>query len=277
MVRRASIRQITFWRLMAAAIMPRSPFTRSAARRYFGRLSCSSLVQARCRSITVLPSDDVNQSGVLTPDQVNNYKALMCHIHHIIEELINVPAGEPPNHLLIFIHGGLNTQQDALDRAREDIPAMMQAPLDPRFISGSKIFPLFYIWPSGFFDSYADATLNYAQGEYGTPLRQVEAPLYFGTDLAETVAHAPLDLVKSVRRFADTFFGAGDEPAGWGCGLDATHFGCDELGALNSILCTPPFIWGLLRYDWFRSRPSTLAPARGKTWSRVLASASQNM
>jgi hypothetical protein len=170
---------------------------------------------------------------VLTQYQVDNYNALMCHIHRIIAELISVPPGTPPNHLVIFIHGGLNTQQVSLSRARKDIPEMTQSQPNPAFMKGGKLFPLFYIWPSGFFDSYADATLNYTQGEYGAPLRQAEAPLYFGTDLAETVARAPLDLLKSVRRFGDTFFGAGEEPAGWGCSVDRTHFGCNHLGPLE--------------------------------------------
>src|SRR6516165_2513849 len=47
------------------------------------------------------------------------------------------------------------------------------------------------------------------------------------------MAHAPLDMLKSVRRFGDTFLGAEEEESGWGCRVDPTHFGCNRLGTLE--------------------------------------------
>jgi hypothetical protein len=107
---------------------------------------------------------------------------------------------------------------------------MINQPLNSDFMSGSQIFPLFYIWPSGFFDSYADAIVNYSQGEYDSPLRRAGTPLYVITDLAQTVSRAPLEMVKSLRRFSDAYLGTTDEPSHWGCTFDTAHFGCDQLG-----------------------------------------------
>jgi pimeloyl-ACP methyl ester carboxylesterase len=173
---------------------------------------------------------------MLTKDQISNYKALDCHVQHIIEELTHSPAGSLPKHLVIFIHGGLVTQKDALKQAARDIPMMRrQSLMDPTLMSDGELFPLFFLWPSGFSDSYVDATLNYSQGEYNRPLRPVESPLYFATDVATTVARVPLDLIKSIQRFGGTYLAPnnGLSDWGWGCGqdIDPNHFGCNNLGS----------------------------------------------
>jgi hypothetical protein len=167
----------------------------------------------------------------LSQDEVNRYTALECHIHRIIQDLTSEPTH--PKHLVIFVHGGLVTPKEALVRALEDIPRMIDQKIDPAFMSGSQIFPLFYIWPSGFFDSYVDAMVNYSQGEFDSSLRRAGTPLYVGTDLAKTASQAPLELAKSLRRFSDAYLGTSDEPAQWGCDLNAAHFGCDQLGPLQ--------------------------------------------
>jgi hypothetical protein len=174
------------------------------------------------------PPLSIDPTGI-SGAQYNNYVALDCHVGRIIHELMADPAH--PRHLVIFVHGGLVTRSDALTRALEDIPLMAKHTTpDPAFMSGEAIFPLFYIWPSGFADSYADATVNYAQGEYDAPLRRAGTPLYFATDLAETVSRAPLELVKSIKRFSDAYLGTDDQPSEWGCSLDTAHFGCNYVG-----------------------------------------------
>ena len=165
----------------------------------------------------------------LSDEQYNDYVALDCHLNRIIQALTADPTH--PQHLVIFVHGGLVKRNDALTRALQDIPLMQKhTTLDPAFMSGAAIFPLFYVWPSGFTDSYLDATINYAQGEYDMPLRRAGTPLYLATDLAETVSRAPLEIVKSMKRFSDAYLGTDDEPSDWGCRLDTAHFGCNYLG-----------------------------------------------
>src|SRR5215831_2571973 len=50
---------------------------------------------------------------ILTTDQISNYDALDCQVKHVIEELTHSPVGCLPKHLVIFIHSGLVTQEDA--------------------------------------------------------------------------------------------------------------------------------------------------------------------
>jgi hypothetical protein len=63
---------------------------------------------------------------ILTTDQISNYNALDCQIKHIIEELTKSEVGHLAKHLVILIHGGLVTQEDALKQAARDIPTMLR-------------------------------------------------------------------------------------------------------------------------------------------------------
>ena len=171
--------------------------------------------------------------------QVREHIALMAQIDRIIDQLDH-PVNGVPQHLVIFIHGGLVSQEESLARAIKDAPDMINDrrafdPLGsngggngPILMKGSKIFPLFLNWPSGPLDTYGDSVLDYEQGKYSTDRhRHLEAPIYVATDAADIFAHAPLDLVKSIHRF----FGAHHlfTNVETSCQIDP-HFGCDDMG-----------------------------------------------
>ena len=169
------------------------------------------------------------------PKQIDDYAALQCQIDRIIDALLKPQDGQP-QHLIIFIHGGLVGQQASLDRARADIPQMVfdkdafqDIPENPQgsgqydvLMRGGQIFPLFLNWPSGPFDTYGDAITDYEQGIYDGPVRHIETPLYLGNDIAEIMLRAPLDLVKSVHRFVGGHHELADEDQD--CGINE-HFG----------------------------------------------------
>jgi hypothetical protein len=190
------------------------------------------------------PISFVNQK--ITDDQIANYSALQCQIQKIVGLLTHPPNGKR-QHLVIFIHGGLVTQEVSLDRALSDIPLMIAdhdafKPV-PDLQSGGpsetlmkadEIFPLFLNWPSGFIDTYGDSVTEYEQGTYNNgPVRHLETPLYLGNDLAEVVVRAPLDLVKSVHRFVSTEHTLPTEDQG--CALD-DHYGCNQIGSFERPL-----------------------------------------
>lgn len=98
-------------------------------------------------------------------------------MHQHIKSLINTikQSGKKP---LIFIHGGLNSYQQSLERAVRDAG----------YINKEGIYyPVFIIWPSGI-DTYGDSLVNYFQGEWNTSYDRYSWPLRFGSDLIEMPA-----------------------------------------------------------------------------------------
>jgi hypothetical protein len=101
--------------------------------------------------------------------------------------------------LMLFIHGGLNSTDGTLDRAR----------YDTQKIINDCIFPIFLNWEAGFFTSYVDQILNVREGKrIDTPEidnqletdekyrilergKKLQFPLYIFSDLAEALARAP--------------------------------------------------------------------------------------
>ena len=182
----------------------------------------------------------------IDPKMINDFSALRCQINRIIDAL-DKPVNGRPQHLVIFIHGGLVDQKEALNYALGDIPKMISdtAALEdfsgnpegsgPHDIlmKGSRLFPLFLNWPAGFLETYGDAITNYEQGIYDGTEREVEAPIYLGNDVAEVGARAPLDLLKSVHRYA----GSEHELAypDQGC-MTNGHYGCNQIGIWQRAL-----------------------------------------
>lgn len=78
--------------------------------------------------------------------------------------------------LLIFIHGGMNSYKQSLERVERDLPEMMKDP---------DVYPIFVLWPSEMFDSYGDSIANYYQGSWDHPGYIFSVPFKFATDVIE--------------------------------------------------------------------------------------------
>src|SRR6201996_2726899 len=126
--------------------------------------------------------------ALITESQINNYSALECQIDRIINALTE-QMKKQPQHIMIFIHGGLNTPEDSLNNALNDLRLILKERPDNVLMKGQAIFPIFLNWPSGGLDSYEDYIVNYKQGAYGGEVRHLESPLYLGNDIAQTGAH----------------------------------------------------------------------------------------
>ncbi len=95
----------------------------------------------------------------------------------------NSRSAEPKKEILIFIHGGLNTNTTSLHRTKDL--------LYKKSLSSECRFPIFINWRSGPFSSYKDHLISIRQGTDGGLLAKATSPLYFATDIAQAAIGAP--------------------------------------------------------------------------------------
>jgi pimeloyl-ACP methyl ester carboxylesterase len=88
--------------------------------------------------------------------------------------------------VLIFIHGGLNTQTGTVERALDLM----------KVIPKEEYYPIFINWQSSLFSSYFDHLLYVRQGEswdgWGLVTTPVFVPVYFAADVARAITRAPI-------------------------------------------------------------------------------------
>ena len=94
----------------------------------------------------------------------------------------DAPVVGSKRRLLIFIHGGLNTQVGTIERAADLHKSIKEA----------GYFPIFVNWQSSLFSSYLDHLLYIRQGQDLGVLGMPLAPFYLLTDVARSVARAPV-------------------------------------------------------------------------------------
>jgi len=91
-------------------------------------------------------------------------------------------APDGTRRLLIFVHGGLNSYNQSLDRVNDLT----------RKISAAGYYPLFVNWDSGFKSSYLEHLFLVRQGEVDPVWGPVTFPLYLVADLGRAVTRAPV-------------------------------------------------------------------------------------
>jgi pimeloyl-ACP methyl ester carboxylesterase len=112
-------------------------------------------------------------------------KAAKAHVEKVIRQLECAREAarlDAPHEILLYVHGGLNTQVGALQRAAELYPAITADPSGPT--------PVFLNWQSSLLSSYYDHLMWIRQGKemcWG-PLM---APLVLLEDLGNAVLRAP--------------------------------------------------------------------------------------
>ena len=95
----------------------------------------------------------------------------------------NSHRDKPKKEILIFIHGGLNTNTTSLRRTKDL--------LFKKSLTNKCRFPIFINWRSGPFSSYKDHLISIRQGTDGGLLAKATSPLYFVTDIAQAAIGAP--------------------------------------------------------------------------------------
>jgi pimeloyl-ACP methyl ester carboxylesterase len=105
-------------------------------------------------------------------------------------------AGESGKDVLIFVHGGLVSFKDSMERTNllvqrydEDAPRRLD-----------NYYPIMINWDSDLGHSYGEHLFAVRQGEkwtggtWGT-VAALESPMYFGADLGRSVVRAPIDIL----------------------------------------------------------------------------------
>lgn len=129
----------------------------------------------------------------LQGDAAKEYRARV-----IADAKARAPIVDGKRRLLLYVHGGLNTQRGTVSRA---------AGLAP-YIPPGVTHPIFVNWQSSFFSTYWDHAVHLRQGQYwkrgGWPL----TPIWVGSDMVRSVGHAPIDYFYEVKTVYDTFKGS---------------------------------------------------------------------
>ncbi len=99
--------------------------------------------------------------------------------------------------LLVFIHGGLNTQKGSIDRADR---------LHPRMLDEGH-YPIFVNWKSSLWSSYFDHLLFVRQGTNWGILGTLLSPVYLAADLGRGLARLPFVWGTEFRRIANALPG----------------------------------------------------------------------
>ena len=141
------------------------------------------------RHLWILPVEyrqmDRRSPGANPSDQSpGSYEA---YLKGLFEDLArNAPVKNNKRQVLIFAHGGLNTQVGTVERARD----LMQA------IPREEYYPIFINWQSSLFSSYFDHLVFVRQGQswdgWGAVTTPVFVPVYFAADVARAIARAPI-------------------------------------------------------------------------------------
>ncbi len=91
--------------------------------------------------------------------------------------------------VLLFVHGGLNTQYETLERVRLGTDRIMEA----------GYFPVFVNWQSSFARAYAEHLFVLRQGEEWRSSGWVLSPFYLAADLARAAVRLPLQVLVQLK------------------------------------------------------------------------------
>ncbi len=172
------------------------------------RLALLLLLAAGCRTLPPVPADHVvmvdgrgrlvdptgnvgcregqalcrGRHSYLVPYRPLGTAATEAYLDRVVAALRrHRPGPDGRRHVLLFIHGGLNTQVGSVERAARLAEA----------IAATGAFPIFVNWQSSLLSSYFDHLFNVRQGEPWGWKGWWMAPVYLATDVARGVARAP--------------------------------------------------------------------------------------
>ena len=104
------------------------------------------------------------------------------HIERIKNEMTEFFEKKPTKRLLIFIHGGLNSQVDSLER----IVGCIKDENKPLYekIKDNGYYPIFINWKSSLLSSYAEHLISLRQGETHEYYGLLTSPVVFAADVS---------------------------------------------------------------------------------------------
>jgi pimeloyl-ACP methyl ester carboxylesterase len=128
-------------------------------------------------------------------DKVRGYRELTgIEYGDYIDRVLEALDRSGKSKILIFIHGGLNTQLGTIERATY---------LEP-VIEASESFPIFVNWRSSFTSNYLEHLLFVRQGEYWKATGWLQAPVYLAGDITRSIVRSPLVYLQMSRSDLDS-------------------------------------------------------------------------
>ena len=121
-------------------------------------------------------------TNALKPESTNDFDQHLADITKAIASNTNCIAPDGTRQILIFVHGGLNTFNQSLTRAKDIAPN----------IASNHYYPLFVNWDSGLKSSYLEHLFLVRQGEVEPVWGPITFPLYFVADVGRAVTRAPV-------------------------------------------------------------------------------------
>lgn len=164
---------------------------------------------------------NVSADGHYTPSAVNERfdvsageedpKVYAEHLDRIFERIREMPVNPQTGkrRILVYVHGGLNWHQHALDRVVSQYSPMHEV----------GTYPIFINWRSFFTTTYSEHLLRIREGQ-PSKLAPVTAPVYFLTDLGRAVAMMPRTLIKQGTHLLNKFRERGVKVAWYLMGAD---------------------------------------------------------
>ena len=121
-------------------------------------------------------------TNALKPESTNDFESHLAAITNAIATDTNCLAADGTRQILIFVHGGLNSYNQSLQRVDELT----------NHIAANHYYPLFVNWDSGLKSSYLEHLFLVRQGEVEPFWGPVTFPLYFVADVGRAVTRAPV-------------------------------------------------------------------------------------
>jgi pimeloyl-ACP methyl ester carboxylesterase len=116
------------------------------------------------------------------PEKAGEFAAHLTAITNAIAKCTNCASSDGTKRVLIFVHGGLNTYNQSLERVNELVPD----------ISRDGYYPLFINWNSGLVSSYQEHLLITRQGRVEHVWGPLTSPFFLAADLGRAVTRAPV-------------------------------------------------------------------------------------
>lgn len=165
---------------------------------------CGSAPEAVKRHIVMFNADGVpvdptgNSFGAILPYREMLDEEFDTYLNELFDRAAEVGEerknrGTPLKGILVFVHGGLNTQRGTIERAVDKYEKILQ----------DGYYPIFLNWQSSLFTSYFDHLLFIRQGTDWGGWGVVFAPVYLFQDLVRGAGRAPFVWGTLVQRLWD--------------------------------------------------------------------------
>ena len=124
---------------------------------------------------------------IANPQQITPDQRLACQLNAIRDNIEAGRAdGQPYDHIVLVVHGGLVAEDEGL---REAITATRAMTADTD--GDGHYYPIFVVWRSGALPAYGEQATRMEQGKRSATFARVVAPLTIASDLARGVVREP--------------------------------------------------------------------------------------